>query len=49
MINFDYMTKENVKGCNLNWPKIPDHPYRIVIIVSSESRKTNSLFNLYYH
>ena len=25
---------------------IPDHPYRILIIGGSESRKTNSLFNL---
>ena len=31
---------------NPNWPQIPDHPYRILIIVGSGSGKTNSLFNL---
>ena len=30
MINFDYVTKENMKEHN-PWPKIPDHPYRILI------------------
>ena len=28
MINFDEYTKENKKEHNLNWPHIPDHPYR---------------------
>ena len=44
MINFDYVTNE--KEHNLNWPEIPDDPYRILIIGSSGSGKTNSLFNL---
>ena len=35
-----------MKGHNTNWPQIPDHPYRILIIGGSESGKTNSLFNL---
>ena len=35
---------------DLNWPEIPDHPKGILIIVASESGKTNSLFNLVsYH
>ena len=46
MIDFDDVKKENIKEHNLNWPKIPDHPYRILIIGSSGSGKTNSLFNL---
>ena len=29
---------------NSNWPEIPDHLYRILIIGGSGSRKTNSLF-----
>ena len=32
-----------------NWPYIPDHPYRILIIAGSESRKTNVLLNLIKH
>ena len=46
MSNFDNVTKENMKEHNPNWPQIPDHPYRILIIGSSVSGKTNSLFNL---
>ena len=32
MINFDDVTKENIKQHNSNWPQIPDHPYRTLII-----------------
>ena len=46
MINFDDVTKENIKEHNPNWPQVPDHPYRILIIGGSGSGKTNSLFNL---
>ena len=46
MINFDDVTKENIKEHNPNWPQIPDHPYRILIIGGSGSGKTNSLFHL---
>ena len=31
---------------NKNWPYIPDHPYRILIIGGSGSGKTNLLLNL---
>ena len=46
MINFDEYTNENNKEHNLNWPYIPDHPYRILIIGGSETGKTNALLNL---
>ena len=46
MINFDDVTKENVKEHNPNWPQISDHLYRILIIGGSGSGKTNSSFNL---
>ena len=46
MINFDDIIKENIKENNLNWPKFPDHPYRILIVGGSESGKTYSLFDL---
>ena len=46
MINSDGVTKENMKEHNTNWSKIPDHPYRILIIRGSGSGKTDSLFNL---
>ena len=42
----DDVVKENTKEHNPNWPQIPDHPYRILIIGGSGSGKTNSLFNL---
>ena len=46
MINFDEHTNENKKKYNLNWPYIPDHPYRILIIGGSGAGKTNALLNL---
>ena len=49
MINFDDVTKKNIKEHNLNLQQIPDHPYKIWIIGGSESEKANSLFNLIWH
>ena len=46
MINLDSITNENNKKHNEKWPYIPDHPYRILIIGSSGSGKTNALLNL---
>ena len=46
MINFDDYTNENIIEHNPKWPYIPDHPYRILIIGSSGSGKTNALLNL---
>ena len=46
MINFDEYTNENKRKHNPNWPYIPDHPYRILIIGGSGSGKTNTLLNL---
>ena len=46
MINFDICTNENERKHNPNWPYIPDHPYRILIIGGSGSGKTNALLNL---
>ena len=37
---------ENKTEHNKNWPYIPDHPYRILIIRGSGSGKTNVLLNL---
>ena len=37
MINFDEYTNENKRKHNPNWPYIPDHPYRILIIGGSGS------------
>ena len=41
MINLADVTKENIKEHNPNWPQIPDHPCRILIIGGSGSGKTN--------
>ena len=46
MINFDDYTNENIIEHNSKWPYIPDHPYRILIIVGSGSGKKNALLNL---
>ena len=39
MINFDNYVSENKNKHNKNWPYIPDHPYRILIIGGSGSGK----------
>ena len=46
MLNFDNYVNENKTEHNKNWAYIPDHPYRILIIGSSGSGKTNALINL---
>ena len=46
MINFDDYANENRTEHNKNWPYIPDHTYRILIIGGSRSGKTNLLLNL---
>ena len=43
MINFDDVTKENIKEDNPSWPEIPGNPYRILIVGGRESGKTNAL------
>ena len=43
MKNYDQSVEINH---NPNWPYIPDHPYRILIIGGSGSGKTNVLLNL---
>ena len=39
------LQKKTQRKHNPNWTQIPDHSYRILIIGSSGSGKTNSLFN----
>ena len=46
MTNIYEYTNENRVNHNPNWPYIPDHPYRILIIGGSRSGKTNTLLNL---
>ena len=46
MINFDEYTNENRISHNPNWPYVPDHPYRMLIIGGSGSWKTNTLLIL---
>ena len=43
MKNYDQSIEINQ---NPNWPYVPDHPYRILIIGRSGSGKTNVLLNL---
>ena len=49
MFNFDYITKEDTKEHNLNWPEIADHPNRILILGGSGFGKRNALLNLINH
>ena len=49
MINFYDVTIENTKEYNPNFPRIRDHPYRILISGGSGSSKINPLFNLISH
>ena len=46
IINFDQITKEDIKGHNPNWLQIPDNLYRILIVGGPGSEKSNILFNL---
>ena len=46
MIDLDNIINENNEEHNKKWQYIPDHPYRILIIGGSGSRKTNTLLNL---
>ena len=46
MINLDSIINEKNKIHNEKWPHIPDHPYRILIVGGSGSRKTNTSPNL---
>ena len=40
-INFNDVTKENIKEHDSNWPEIPHYSYRILIIGGSGSGNTN--------
>ena len=46
MINFNDYTNEGRTEHNKNWPYVPDHPYRILIIGGSGSGEANVLLNL---
>ena len=46
MFNLDDITNENNKEHNKNWPFIPDHTHRLLIIGCSGSGKTNTMLNL---
>ena len=43
MISFDEYINKNKTSHNPNWPYIPDHPYRILIIGGLGSGRTNTL------
>ena len=46
MINFDEYANENKKEHNVNWPHIPDHPYRTLIIGGSGTGKKKCIIKL---
>ena len=49
MFNVDYITKEEIKEHNSNWPEVLEHSYRILLIEDSGHGKTNALLNLINH
>ena len=49
MINFNDTTNKNKTKHNPNWPYVPDHSYKILIIGGSGSGKTNALLSLISH
>ena len=46
IIHLGSIANKNNKEHNGKWPYLPDHPYRILVIGSSGSGKTNALVNL---
>ena len=57
MINFDEYVNEKKNVHNKNWPYIPDHPYRILIIFEiwknkcmiKLNRKSNRHYKIYLY
>ena len=49
MFDFDFITKEDIKEHNLNWLRIPDHPYKILTVGVPGSGKTNALLTFIQH
>ena len=48
-VNIAENIAENIKVQNPDWSPVPVYPYRILIIGSSGSTKTNVLLNLISH
>ena len=46
MFNFVCSTNKGTKKHSPNWPEIPNHPYRILIVEVLDMEKTNALLNL---
>ena len=46
MINLDSITNENNIAHNKSWTNISNHPYQILIIGGSKSRKIKALLHL---
>ena len=49
MLNFDYITRENIKEQNPNWPHVPAYPYRMLLIGGSGCGKAKALLYLISH
>ena len=43
MINYDDITKENIKQYNPNWPIILNHPCRILAVLDLEKQTHYSI------
>ena len=47
--HFNYVTKQNIKGHNPNWPQNPNHPHKMFIIEGFESGNPDALLHSINH
>ena len=46
IIDFDEVTGQNTQEHNTHWPKIPNHPYKILTVGGFGSGETNALLSI---
>ena len=47
--HFNYITKQNIRGHNPNWPQNPNHPHKMFIIEGFESGNPDALLHSINH
>ena len=49
ILNIENVATENIKELNPHWPRISDHPNRVLLISNSGYKKANVLLYLKYY